>query len=166
MAKEQKTRSDITLEGNKATWTIKSLGDINGLYLGTFVFKTYLNPMEQIRANRDFRELMGPNPSSAPEHESFLAYALTQLKHRIISAPPFWNSARFENMEGNIPDEGVITDILGAATDAEVLYRKQLKKMKKDSITMARQAAEEMIKRKEEETLDEEEDEEGEDDES
>lgn len=157
---EEKVRNDIILEGNKATWTINSIGTIQGTYIGTFVFKCFLTPVEQIKANRDFRELMGPNPIAAPEHESFLAYALTQLKYRIISAPPFWNSARNENMVGDIPDEGIITDILGAATDAEVKYKKQLKQAKKDAVMGARVAFEDEIKRQDEELAEEGEEEE------
>ena len=71
--KQVLSRSDIIIESNLGNWEIKVDGDINGTYMGHFKFKCYLTPLQQIAANREFRELLGTNPSVAPEHESFLA---------------------------------------------------------------------------------------------
>lgn len=142
MAEDERT--DIAIENNTASWDINIVGDINGSYMGTFKFKCYLDPMEQIRANRDYREMIGPNPLGVPEHESFLAYALTQLKYRIVSAPPFWSST--QGVGGNLPDENVISEVLNAAMDSEVKYRSQLKKRKEEALEKAKKAAEKMLR--------------------
>lgn len=139
-------RSDIKIEGNVAVWELKSQGDINGTYIGVFKFKCYLDPMEQIKANREYREMLGLNPLTAPEHESWLAYALTQLKYRVVSAPPFWTSTLdVSGVPGNIPDENILGEVLSAATDAEVKYRNQLKKRKLSALDRAKKAAERLL---------------------
>lgn len=135
--KNENVRSDIIIEGNIASWDINALGDVYGTYVGTFKFRCYLTPTQQIAANREYRELIGPNPLHVPEHESFLAYALTQLKHRIISAPPFWASGN-GGMPGDIPDENVLTAVLSAAIDSEAKYRSILKKRTESAINRSK----------------------------
>lgn len=139
-------RSDIQINGYQATWTMKLEGDVQGTYSGNFTFRCFLNPLQTIAANREYRELLGPNPTSAPEHESFLAYSLTQLKYRIISAPPFWNSTIQDSaMAGNIPDENIISAVLSAAIDSEILYKSQLKSRKEAALKTANAAVDELV---------------------
>lgn len=152
----EKERSDIIIEGSTATWEIKTDGAINGTYIGTFRFRCYLTPTQQIAANREMREVLGANPTMAPDHESFLAYALTQLKYRIISSPPFWMSAVGGNLQGDLPDENVISTVLDAALGAEIKYKKQLVARKDDAIKRAKEAAERMLKSQDEEVTEEE----------
>jgi len=159
MAEPSDDRSDITIDNSTATWTINAVGDINGTYVGTFKFKCYLDPMEQIRANRDYREMIGANPLGVPEHESFLAYALTQLKYRVISAPPFWHST--QSVGGNIPDENIISEVLNAAVDSEVIYRARLKKRREEALEKAKKAAEKMLKEQQGEAAKEDQENEG-----
>lgn len=135
-------RSDLIVEGNTATWDMRLEGDIQGTYAGSFRFKCYLSPLQQIAANREFREIMGPNPTFASEHESFLAYALTQLKYRIVTAPPFWNSQSPASLSGDIADENIIAAVLDAALGAEIKYKSQLKKKKLDAVARAKVATE------------------------
>lgn len=142
---EEKERTDIIIEGNTATWEMKVDGIINGTYTGTFRFRCYLTPTQQIAASREMREMLGPQMTMAPEHESFLAYALTQLKQRIISAPPFWSS---QSVPGDLPDENVISLVLDAAIGAELKYKKQLAQRKLEAIERAKQAAERMLSTK------------------
>jgi hypothetical protein len=140
-------RTDIIIENNVATWELRTDGDISGTYQGIFKFKCFLDPMEQIRANREYRELIGPHHLTLPEHESFLAYALTQLKYRVLSAPPFWTSTQsVSGISGNLPDENIISEVLTAAMDSEIRYRGQLKKKKTEALDKARKAAEKMIR--------------------
>lgn len=150
-------RVDLIIEGNTVTWDMRIEGDINGMYAGAFRFKCYLSPLQQIAANREFREVMGPNPTFASEHESFLAYALTQLKYRIVSAPPFWASQSPASLAGDIADENVISAVLDAALGAEIKYKSQLKKKKLDAVARAKAATEKRM-----EVEDESEDEESE----
>lgn len=139
---EEKERSDILIEGNVGTWEMSLQGDVQGTYIGMFRFKGFLTPTQQIAANRDYRELLGANPTMVPEHESFLAYALTQLKYRIVSSPPFWSAASGSGLEGDLPDENVISAVLDAALATEIKYRNHLKKKKIAAITRAKDAAE------------------------
>ena len=136
----EETRPDIKLEGSTATWDIRLEGNINGTYLGTFRFRCYLTPMQQIAAGREERDLLGPNLSLATEHERFLAYALSQLKYRIISAPPFW--ATDNAMPGDLADEEVVAAVMDAAVHAEIKYKESLKSRKEQAINRAKQMAE------------------------
>lgn len=141
-------RPDIRIENNVATWEINAVGDILGLYTGTFRFRCFLTPLMQISAGKEERELMGPNLALANEHERFLAYSLTQLKYRIISAPPFWSSANtFGGLAGDVPDESVINLVLSAAIDAEVKYKAEIKERKEEAVKRARKAAEAITKK-------------------
>jgi hypothetical protein len=144
MANEE--RSDIKVENGLAMWEINRDGDISGLYRGMFTFRCYLDPISMIKANREYRDLIGPNYISAPEHETFLAYALTQLKYRVVKGPPFWSSTvEGSGFSGNIPDENIISEVLNAALDSEILYRKQLKDRKDTALDKAKKAAEAML---------------------
>jgi hypothetical protein len=139
-------RIDIVIENNTATWELKSEGPIQGTFSGIFKFKCYLTPMEQIRANREYRELIGPNHLTLPEHESFLAYSLTQLKYRVISSPPFWSSSQqLSGFSGDLPDENIISEVLTAAMDSELKYRNHLKKKKDEALEKAKKAAEKIL---------------------
>lgn len=144
---EQKAleRTDLIIDGNVSSWDMRLDGDIQGTYVGSFKFKCYLTPLQQIAANREYRELMGPNPTYASEHESFLAYSLTQLKHRIISAPPFWASQNPAMLAGDIADENIISAILDAALSSELKYKSQLKKKRLDALERAQAATEKLM---------------------
>lgn len=128
------TRSDIMIEGNTATWSFRLDGDIHGTYSGTFRFRCYLSPLQKIAADRERRELLGNHPEYASEHESFLAYSLTQLKYRILTAPPFWNSQNPSSMGGDIADENIINAVIDAAVGAEIKYREMLRQKKEEAL--------------------------------
>lgn len=139
-------RSDLIVESTGVTWDMRLDGDIAGTYVGAFRFKCYLNPLDRIAADREYREILGPNPTFASEHESFLAYALTQLKYRIITAPPFWASENPARLSGNIADENIISAVLDAALVSEIKYKSILKKKKLDAISRAKDATETLLK--------------------
>ena len=146
MEEESEKRDDIKIEGDVATWDISAVGNIKGTYLGTFKFRCFLTPLQQIAAGREERALVGENFSFAPEHEKFLAYALTQLKYRIISAPPFWSSANPNaNMPGDLPDGEIVSLILGAAIDSELKYKNEIKARKEAAIDRAKKANDAII---------------------
>ena len=139
-------RPDLKIDGNIATWEINTVGNIMGLYTGTFRFRCFLTPLMQIAAGKEERELIGPNMALANEHERFLCYALTQLKYRILSAPPFWASASYGNMQGDLADESVVSTILSAAIDSEAKFKAQIKERKEEAIKRARDAADAITK--------------------
>lgn len=146
MKEELQTRSDVIIEGHQARFQLAAQGEINGTYSGEFVFRCYMSPSQQIAANRDMREMLGTNPTLADEHISFLAYALSQLKYRIISAPPFWAATKQINgLEGDLVDEEIITQVLDAAIHAQLKYKSEINKRKLELIEKARKAAEKML---------------------
>lgn len=143
-------RTDLTIEGNTAIWNISSSGIIQGTYTGAFRFKCYLTPTEKLAAGREYRELLGPSASSAFRNEDNLAFSLSQLKYRIISAPPFWSSATGINgLQGDIPDESIIDVVLEAAGAAELKFLAQLHKNKEKTIKKAKEVAEQLLEHKE-----------------
>lgn len=144
MAEEKNDNNfeDIQLNGSIATWTMRAEGTISGTYSGTFVFRCYITPLQKIAAGREQRALLGESRSWVEtadyEHEAWLAYALTQLKYRIVSAPPFWGTSGInKSHEGDVPDENILETVLDAAVRAELKYKTHLKKMKEDAITKA-----------------------------
>lgn len=149
MAKKNK-KIDLKFDGSTATWQLTETGAINGTYIGTFKFRCFLTPLQRIAANREYRELLGPSASIATDTESFLAFALTQLRYRIIEAPPFWMSEPDEKsgvvqMPGNLPDENIIASVLDAAIRAEQDYKLMKKQEQDEAVKRFRRAAEKAI---------------------
>lgn len=140
--------SNIHLDGTEATWELNAEGPIGGKYMGKFKFRCFLTPIQRISANRDYRELLGANPTLVTEDEDRLAYALTQLKYRIISFPPFWDT---ETMPGDIPDHNIIQLVLEASVLSESKFRKQLEEKKKQALGRAQKVAETMLDEQKEE---------------
>lgn len=148
-------RKDIVIEDGTAKWNIRYNGEINGLYTGQFVFKCFLNPTEKLAAGRDYRELLGPNAVMALKHEDNLAFSLSQLKYRIISAPPFWSSTIGQSgFAGDLPDEKVIDLVLEAAIASELKYLALMKKKKEDVLEKGIKAGESILGDVEEEDED------------
>lgn len=143
--KEILNRADILIEGDNAIWHLHDEGLIKGTYIGTFKFRCYLSPTHQIAANREYRELLGPNPALADQHETFLAYALTQLKYRVLESPPFWTSLSASTFNGDIPDDNILSLILDAAISSELKYKSLLKKKKEDALNRAKKALEKTL---------------------
>ncbi len=122
--------TDITINGSIATWTLPpTQGEINGTYSGTFEFRCWLTPTQTLEAGREFRSLLGNLSAQATETESNISFALVQLKHRIIKAPPFWTSTlQHSSYAGDLPDLNVIAAVLDAAIRAENLYKENVAK--------------------------------------
>jgi hypothetical protein len=135
---EEKKRTDLIINGNTATWSINMSGDIQGLYLGTFTFRCYLMPSQHLAASREYRQLLGDHPGSASQHDDDAAFSLAQLKHRILTAPPFWYA--------EVPDHNVLMAILEAAVDSEVEFRAQAKAKRVDALAKALKTAKGVIK--------------------
>lgn len=148
-------RKDLVIENNLCRWDISCNGDVNGLYTGTFVFKCFLTPSEKLAAGRDYRELLGENAVLALKHEDNLAFVLSQLKYRIISAPPFWSSSiGLNGFQGDLPDEKVLDIIFEAALSAEFKYLALLQEKKEKALEKAKKVAENVAENKEKEEED------------
>lgn len=151
-------REDISIEGNIAIWSIKAHGKINGTYLGTFKFKCYLTPSEQLAAGREYRNLLGQNATLAFKKEDNLAFTLSQLKYRVVSAPPFWNTAvSIDGLAGDIPDDDVLDVILEAAIASELKFSALLEKKKLDAVKKTKEAAENILEQKDSREIEEDE---------
>lgn len=124
---------DIKIAGDIANWEMRMEGNVSGTYVGLFKFRCFLTPLQTIAAGKEQRELLGTNMALATEHEAFLAYALTQLKQRIIQAPPFWASEG-KSVNGDLPDENIIEAVLDAAIRSELKYKDEKKKRKEESL--------------------------------
>lgn len=138
-------RKDIAIEGNTAIWQISAIGEVLGLYAGTFKFKCYLSPLEKLSAGRLYRELLGGNATMALQHEDSLAFTLSQLKQRVISGPPFWQSSLSGEGVSQVPDENVLDIILEAAIAAEFKFLAELRQKKENVLEQAKKAAEKYL---------------------
>lgn len=141
---------DIVIESGSASWDINTSEAIGGTYMGTFKFRCVLSPMQIIEANRDYRELLGIHPASADPTADNLAYALSQLRQRVILAPPFWELNQTKFGGSNVKDIGVIDLVLEASFAAEVKYREELKQKHSQSLVRLKQALEDKFKQEEE----------------
>jgi hypothetical protein len=141
--------NDIIINGTEATWTMKPIeGVLGGTYLGTFVFKCYLSPLQQLQAGREYREYLGPLATSASETEFQIAYALTQLKQRIVKSPPFWSATlQDSNVSGNIGELHIIMLVLDASARAESMFIEQIKKERDNLLNKTIASGEEILKK-------------------
>lgn len=119
--------SDISvdlLEG-KCKFYINVEGEISGeSYMGTFTVKGSLSPLDTIKSDRRYRELMGKDLQYATDHASQLAFSLAQLGQRIVESPDWWKN---EEINGGHVDENVILSVFELAIDCEKEYRSQRK---------------------------------------
>jgi len=153
MKKKDKSKylamTDISIEGNVATWNLNAIGLVNGTYLGTFKFKCFLTPSERLAAGRLYRELLGPNAALASIVEDNLSFTLSQLRFRIIEAPNFWtNAVGLNGLMGDLPDQNVVDMVLEAAVNAELKYVAQLEEKKEEAIKKAKKTAEALLNEK------------------
>jgi hypothetical protein len=153
MEDEKVKDSEITLENDTAVWHLSFQGQVGGTYLGTFKFRTFLTPSQVLDADRDFRELIGPNAQFAATNAENIAYALAQLRHRVIESPPFWKEGSSRFPGSNVKDLECLELVLEAAIASEVKYRKAIAERHAESIKKIQAM---MEKRKEEEKINQE----------
>jgi hypothetical protein len=89
-------------------------------YMGTFRVKCLLSPLEEIAADKRYRDLLGSNSHLAQEHVRRQAFALSQLEQRIMEMPPFWENDVIPG--GHIQDDNVLLEILDLAIEAQEKY--------------------------------------------
>lgn len=128
------TNESFKFSGSEAEWDLNHVSAIGQSYMGTFKFRCALTPLQVIEAGRDYRELLGPNSSQATTEEESFAFALSQLRQRVIEAPPFWfqQGSRFGG--GHILDVEVINLVLQASMEAELAYRERLTKKHEEAV--------------------------------
>ena len=93
-------------------------------YKGNFKVKCVLSPLDYIQSDGTYRELLGKtNPQFANEYVAQLAYALSQLKYRIISNPSWFDNS-VNGIKGSNVDDRILLHVLDKAIQAEEQYRK------------------------------------------
>lgn len=91
-------------------------------FRGQFKVKCILSPLEFVRCDSMYRELLGKvNPQLATEYVSQLSYAMSQLKHRIMECPT-WFRDESTGVKGNVDDK-VLLHVFDKSVEAEAQYR-------------------------------------------
>lgn len=116
--------SDIRIEGSKAYFSYHGVGKkTNETYMGDFCVKTSLSPLDFIKADRLYRDLIGSvNPHLATQEAQNYAFALSQLKYRIIEMPEFFKN---KELDGGHLDSNVLIEIVNIAIEAEDEFQKE-----------------------------------------
>jgi hypothetical protein len=114
---------EINIEEGTAVFHINETGNVTRqTYMGTFKVHCILSPLDFVEADKMYREMLGAtNPADAHEHARSIAFALSQLKYRIIEEAPFWENRRLGG--SHIKDDNIIITILNNAIEAEEKFR-------------------------------------------
>ena len=141
--------NDILIENIEASWVLPlTHGELGGSYTGRFVFRCYLTPTQQLEAGRDYRSLLGQYAGMASDTEAQLSFALSQLKHRILKAPPFWSSTLQDSgYAGNIGDLNITSMVLDAAIRSEQLFKERIQKERDQILDRTIKVAEETVRK-------------------
>lgn len=100
---------------------INKVGAVTGeTYIGSFKVHCVLTAHQILNAGRGYRNYLGNSIAFAEKYESDLAFSLSQLEQRVISAPAFWQS-------GNIRDLEVVLHVADLAMEAESIFRNKQK---------------------------------------
>jgi len=121
----------MIIEGTTATFDIAIQDDELTMetYMGNFKVKCFLHPLEIIRADRIYRELIGPiNSMMAGDTAQNYAFAISQLSVRLIDYPDFFKNPNAPDLLGSHMPEKVLIGVLNNSIDAETEFRAQQKK--------------------------------------
>lgn len=136
--------SEFRFDGSVAEFDYQGVGNSsNTTYMGTFRTKCIVSPMDDIKADRLYRELLGAvNPHLASKKTQNYAFALSQLKVRLLEFPDFFKN---RELDGSHLDSNILIDIVNKCIDAQEEYKEQLdERLKKMQDMLAKR-----IKRKE-----------------
>lgn len=123
--------SDFSFDGSLASFDYHGVGNqTNTTYMGNFVTKCVLSPMDHIKADRLYRELIGSvNPHLASKETTNYAFALSQLKVRLVEFPDFFKN---KELDGSHLDSNILIDLVNKAIDAQEEYKEELDQRLKD----------------------------------
>lgn len=127
---------------------------------GLVKVKCILSPLEYINSDALYRELLGKiNPQLASEYVNQLAYAISQLKYRVIQAPEWFYSDNSLIREGSHLDDNVLFYLLDKSVEAEQKFREGIEEKYNKAREDVRKSVDEgEIKKKEEKAEEEMED--------
>ena len=115
----------VDLLDGKAKFQVSVVGETDGItYLGVFTVKGSLSPLDTLKYDKRYRDLLGKELQYASEHAARIAFTLATLSVRIIESPEWWKN---KEIDGGHLDENVLFEVLGKAIDAEEEFRKQRK---------------------------------------
>lgn len=108
----------MEIKDDLGTFTIKETGSLSkDSYMGTFTVKCLLSPMEEIAADKRYRDLLGNNSHLATQNVREKAFALAQLEQRVTEMPPFWENDTIPG--GHVRDQNIILLVLDKAIEAQ-----------------------------------------------
>lgn len=125
----------MIFDGTIASFEITTHDDLTfESYFGSFKVKCFLSPLEIIRTDRIYRELIGPvNSMMAGEDAKTFAFAISQLSVRVVDSPEFFKNSQNPELNGGHLPQKVLVDILNKAIDAETKFREDQKKKYEDT---------------------------------
>jgi hypothetical protein len=142
--------TEFRFEGSKATFDFSSMGLVtNESFSGEFAVKCAISPIDHLKSDRLYRELIGEvNPHLASQEAQNYAFALSQLKQRVIESPHFFKN---KEIDGGHLDSNVLVEIVNIAIEAEAKYREQQnERMEKVQETLTKRIQDGQIKKEEE----------------
>lgn len=116
--------SDFRFEGSKAFFDFHSVGDrTNTTFMGEFCVKCVMSPLDHLKADKLYRELLGSvNAHLASQDAKNYAFALSQLKQRVLESPDFFKN---RELDGGHLDSNVLIGLVNQAIEAEEEYKDQ-----------------------------------------
>lgn len=131
----------MRIEDNIGIFTISELDDeTNETFIGEFKVKVILSPLDILGIDRDYRELIGAvNPIMASNDANNIAFALSQLRHRILSYPAFWKGGEYDG--GHLPKK-----VLYKILDDSIACQDKFKKDKQDEMEKIRKNLTKQVK--------------------
>jgi len=99
-------------------------------YIGSFTAKCYLTPIDFIKADSIYRQLLGPvSPHLASNIVSSFASAISQLQVRLTKSPDWFSQSNEEFSEvygGHLPIE-LLAEIVNKTNEVQENYAKKVK---------------------------------------
>ena len=110
--------------GSQAEFDINEIGERSKTtFMGTFKVKCVLSPLDMLKMVRLYRDLIvTTNPHLASQTIENIAFALSQLKFRVVESPEFWKNTE---IDGGHVDQNVVIEIINLAINAEEEFNKR-----------------------------------------
>ena len=142
-----------------ATFTVHINGESTmQTYMGEFKVKCLLSPYDQIQADKMYRELLGDQLLYASDNAKTHAFALSQLKYRIIEFAPFFANPNQPSVPGgHLQDGNVLFEVLNKAIEAQEKYMEQTQEQAEKMEQRLKEAIQNKSLKREEEKIEEEE---------
>ena len=117
---------DVKLDGSLAEFNISTIGKkTNESFSGDFTVKCFMSPLDLIKSDKLYRELLGEiSPHLASSETQNLCFALSQLKYRVVKSPAGWKNTE---IDGGHLDSNVVIEVLNKAVQGQEKFQKRAK---------------------------------------